>query len=197
MMTAMRFPLIWLLAMLPLVGCSYTYHGDGQFVDHGLITPSKRYVLTLPDIDLCKKQTYHFQIGRLPSDWWSANLNYPRRTMNRLETEKIRDSISAIHIEMKVVDKETGKIFHEYDGRLKDVSKGFQGNPYDAGIGDTHINWELVGEVFGLFDPKYFLFLFPYGTYSEREIVLSIVEPLTELRPHCEATLVISGGGWD
>lgn len=196
-MTAMRFPLIWLLAMFPLVGCSYTYQGDGQFIDNGIRAATKRYVLTLPDIDLCKKEMYHFQVGRLPSDWWSAYLSYPRRAMKESEAEKIRDSISAIHIELKISDAETGQVLHEYNGPLKMWSATAQYPLHFTGsIDRDSIAWGLDSRVIGLVDPKFFLF-FPYGTYSGREIILSIVEPLIELQPHCEATLVISGGGWD
>jgi hypothetical protein len=92
----------------------------------------------------------------------------------------------AIPIEMKVFDKETDEIFHEYAGRLKDVSEGLSGSPYDAGIGDAYINLEIVGHVFGLYDPKN-IFGFPFGTYSERDVVISVVEPLPDLQPYCEA----------
>lgn len=194
-MTSLRVLLILLFPVFILGGCGYTYRGDGNFVDHGIKNPSVRYSLTLSSINLCKRETYRFTIGRLPSSWWSGNFLYPWHPTESLGAERIRDLIMAVPIEMKVLDKETGEIFHQYAGRLKDVNEGLPGSPYDAGIGDTYINLEIVGHVFGLYDPKN-IFGFPFGTYSEREVVISVVEPLRGLQPHCDAKLVISNGGW-
>jgi hypothetical protein len=194
-MTLPRFLLIQLFPVLLLSGCGYTYRGDGHFVDHGIKNPSMRYSLTLSGIDLCKNHTYRFQIGRLPSSWWSGNFLYPRQPMASSEAEKIKDLIMAIKIEMKVFDRMTGDIVYDYTGWIKDVSEGLPGSPYDAGIGDAYINLEMVGHVFGLYDPKH-IFGIPFGTYKEREVVISVVEPLTSLWPHCEAKLVLSNGGW-
>lgn len=102
----------------------------------------------------------------------------------------------AIPIEIKVFDKETGEVLYAYAGRLKNMSEGLPGSPYDAIIGDEYIDLHMVGDLFGLYDPKN-IFGVPFGTYRERELLISVVEPLPDLQPYCEATLVISNGGWD
>jgi hypothetical protein len=180
--------LILLCPTLLLQGCSHTYDGDGRFVDHGIRNPSVRYSLILPDFDLCKKETYRFRVGRLPSSWWEGEFSYSQRGMELADAEKTGSLIETVSIKMKVLDRKSGEIFHEYAGPLKDVSEGLPGSTYGGGL-------SVVGHVFGLYDPKN-IFGFPVGTYSEREIVISIVEPLPDLQPHCEAHLVVSNGGW-
>jgi hypothetical protein len=61
--------LLALLAVTITMSCeSGSYRGDGTFTDNGKSAASWRYVLTLDDINLDRKNTYTFHLLGLPSD---------------------------------------------------------------------------------------------------------------------------------
>jgi hypothetical protein len=192
----MKLKTSFLSVLLPatLGGCGYTYQGDGQFVDNGITDANTRYSLTVPGIDLCKKATYRLNVGRLPSDHWSGALRFPQPNMEREEAEKVPDLFTSKIIEMRVSDKKSGEVFHDYEGKLRHLSDGLAAAPWDASLGDGYIYLDIGIDAFGLYDPKN-IFGIPFGTYSEREIVFSVIEPL-HLEPYCDAVLELETGGW-
>jgi hypothetical protein len=100
----------WLLALLAVVAvagcyCVSSYRGDGELVDYGWRSYSRRYVLDLGPVNLSSSGSYSYTLRKLPKAEFTIGIEITELQRNDLLGDR-PDHSGHVRLELKAEDGE-------------------------------------------------------------------------------------------
>ncbi len=187
---ALMLSVIVLLQIYLVAPWTFSYKGDGIFIDRGAGSSAMRYLLVLDTYDLShatgRKYSYH--IGSLPRQRMHIGLRF---NLREFET---RNFIDQLKVRLRTYDATDHAVQYEYNGKLYNKGKGFVPmNFTNYAGGSVVIMYEIEPlnehyKICGMQTPIY--------KSSGKVLEFELVEAVEPHLKDNKAELIIFGGGW-